>query len=197
MPSDTHGKAVIFSAPSGAGKTTIVRHLLGHPELNLAFSISATTRLPRGTEQDGVDYYFLTVEAFKARIDSGAFLEWEEVYPGKFYGTLHAELERLWAAGKTVVFDVDVVGGANLRRLLGDSALAVFIQPPSLEVLRQRLERRGTDAPERIEERLAKAQWELEQHVHFDKVLINEALAPAQAQALEWLKAYTGNPLSA
>lgn len=197
MPSDTHGKAVIFSAPSGAGKTTIVRHLLGHPELNLAFSISATTRPPRGTEQDGVDYYFLTVEAFKARIDSGAFLEWEEVYPGKFYGTLHAELERLWAAGKTVVFDVDVVGGANLRRLLGDSALAVFIQPPSLEVLRQRLERRGTDAPERIEERLAKAQWELEQHVHFDKVLINEALAPAQAQALEWLKAYTGNPLSA
>jgi guanylate kinase len=197
MPSDTHGKAVIFSAPSGAGKTTIVRHLLGHPELNLAFSISATTRPPRGTEQDGVDYCFLTVEAFKARIDSGAFLEWEEVYPGKFYGTLHAELERLWAAGKTVVFDVDVVGGANLRRLLGDSALAVFIQPPSLEVLRQRLERRGTDAPERIEERLAKAQWELEQHVHFDKVLINEALAPAQAQALEWLKAYTGNPLSA
>ncbi len=197
MPSDTHGKAVIFSAPSGAGKTTIVRHLLGHPELNLAFSISATTRPPRGTEQDGVDYYFLTVEAFKARIDSGAFLEWEEVYPGKFYGTLHAELERLWAAGKTVVFDVDVVGGANLRRLLGDSALAVFIQPPSLEVLRQRLERRGTDAPERIEERLAKAQWELEQHVHFDKVLINEALAPAQAQALEWLEAYTGNPLSA
>ncbi|MGB1122274.1 MAG: guanylate kinase [Flavobacteriales bacterium] len=197
MPSETHGKAVIFSAPSGAGKTTIVRHLLGHPELNLAFSISATTRPPRGTEQDGVDYYFLNVEAFKARIDTGAFLEWEEVYPGKFYGTLHAELERLWAAGKTVVFDVDVVGGANLRRLLGDSALAVFIQPPSLEVLRQRLERRGTDAPERIEERLAKAQWELEQHVHFDKVLINEALAAAQAQALEWLKAYTGNPLSA
>ena len=197
MPSDTHGKAVIFSAPSGAGKTTIVRHLLGHPELNLAFSISATTRPPRGTEQDGVDYHFLTVEAFKARIDSGALLEWEEVYPGKFYGTLHAELERLWAAGKTVVFDVDVVGGANLRRLLGDSALAVFIQPPSLEVLRQRLERRGTDAPERIEERLAKAEWELEQHVHFDKVLINDDLAAAQIQALEWLRAYTGNPMSA
>jgi guanylate kinase len=197
MPSDTHGKAVIFSAPSGAGKTTIVRYLLGHRELNLAFSISATTRPPRGTEQDGVDYHFLTVEAFKARIDSGALLEWEEVYPGKFYGTLHAELERLWAAGKTVVFDVDVVGGANLRRLLGDSALAVFIQPPSLEVLRQRLERRGTDAPERIEERLAKAEWELEQHVHFDKVLINDDLAAAQIQALEWLRAYTGNPMSA
>ena len=197
MPSDTHGKAVIFSAPSGAGKTTIVRYLLGHPELNLAFSVSATTRLPRGTEQDGVDYHFLTVEAFKERIDSGTLLEWEEVYPGKFYGTLHTELERLWAAGKTVVFDVDVVGGANLRRLLGDSALAVFIQPPSLEVLRHRLENRGTDAPERVEERLAKAQWELEQHIHFDKVLINDDLAAAQAEALEWLKAYTGNPSGA
>ena len=197
MPSDTHGKAVIFSAPSGAGKTTIVRHLLGHPDLNLAFSVSATTRPPRGTEQDGLDYHFLTVETFKARIDAGALLEWEEVYPGKFYGTLRTEMKRLWAEGKTVVFDVDVVGGANLRRLLGNSALAVFIQPPSLEVLRHRLESRGTDAPERIEERLAKAQWELEQHIHFDKVLINDDLAAAQAQALEWLKAYTGNPLSA
>ena len=197
MPSDTHGKAVIFSAPSGAGKTTIVRHLLGHPELNLAFSISATTRPPRGTEQDGVDYHFLSVPSFQSRIESGDFLEWEEVYPGKFYGTLHAELERLWGEGKTVVFDVDVVGGANLRRLLGDTALAVFIQPPSLEVLRERLESRRTDDPERIEERLAKAQWELEQHVHFDKVLINDNLLEAQAQALEWLKAYTENPLSA
>ena len=197
MPSDTHGKAVIFSAPSGAGKTTIVRHLLGHPDLNLAFSVSATTRPPRGTEQDGLDYHFLTVETFKARIDAGALLEWEEVYPGKFYGTLRTEMKRLWAEGKTVVFDVDVVGGANLRRLLGNSALAVFIQPPSLEVLRHRLESRGTDAPERIEERLAKAQWELEQHIHFDKVLINDDLAAAQAQALEWLKAYTGTPLSA
>jgi guanylate kinase len=144
-----------------------------------------------------VDYHFLTVEAFKERIDAGALLEWEEVYPGKFYGTLHTELERLWAAGKTVVFDVDVVGGANLRRLLGDSTLAIFIQPPSLEVLRHRLESRGTDDLDRIEERLAKAQWELEQHVHFDKVLINDDLTTAQAQALEWLKAYTGNPSGA
>ena len=197
MPSDTHGKAVIFSAPSGAGKTTIVRHLLRHPELNLAFSVSATTRPPRGTEQDGVDYHFLTVDAFEERIDTGALLEWEEVYPGQFYGTLHTELERLWAAGKTVVFDVDVVGGANLRRLLGDSALAIFIQPPSLEVLRHRLESRGTDDLDRIEERLAKAQWELDQYVHFDKVLINDDLTTAQAQALEWLKAYTGNPSGA
>lgn len=197
MPSNTQGKAVIFSAPSGAGKTTIVRHLLECPELNLAFSVSATTRKPRGIEQDGVDYYFLSVEAFQARIDSGALVEWEEVYPGKFYGTLQAELERLWAAGKTVVFDVDVVGGANLRRLLGDRALAIFIQPPSLKVLRQRLESRGTDDPERIEERLAKAKWELEQHVHFDKVLINDDLTTAQAQAVEWLKAYNKNLLSA
>jgi guanylate kinase len=197
MPSDTHGKAVIFSAPSGAGKTTIVRHLLGHPELNLAFSISATTRSPRGTEQDGVDYHFLSIEAFQKRIDSGAFLEWEEVYPGKFYGTLNAELERLWAEGKTVLFDVDVVGGANLRRLLGDTAFAVFIQPPSLEALRERLESRGTDDPERIEERLAKAQWELEQHVHFDQVLINDDLEATQAKALEWLKAYNSNPMKA
>ena len=128
MPSDTHGKAVIFSAPSGAGKTTIVRHLLGHPELNLAFSVSATTRPPRGTEQDGVDYHFLTVDAFEERIDAGALLEWEEVYPGKFYGTLHTELERLWAAGKTVVFDVDVVGGVKLRRLLGDSARDTWVR---------------------------------------------------------------------
>ncbi|MAI24321.1 MAG: guanylate kinase [Flavobacteriales bacterium] len=197
MHSDSQGKAVIFSAPSGAGKTTIVRHLLEYSELNLAFSVSATSRKPRGIEQDGVDYHFLSVEAFQARIDSGALVEWEEVYPGKFYGTLQAELERLWAAGKTVVFDVDVVGGANLRRLLGDSALAIFIQPPSLKVLRQRLESRGTDDPERIEERLAKAQWELEQHVHFDKVLINDDLTAAQAQAVEWLKAYNGNFLSA
>ena len=197
MPSDTSGKAVIFSAPSGAGKTTIVRYLLGRPELNLAFSVSATTRPPRGTEQNGVDYHFLSVEEFRARIDAGELLEWEEVYPGKFYGTLHAELERLWAEGKTVLFDVDVVGGANLRRLLGDGALAIFIQPPSLEALRARLEGRGTDAPERIEERLAKAQWELDQKGAFDKVLVNDDLDAACAEALSWLLAYTGKTATA
>jgi guanylate kinase len=197
MPSDTSGKAVIFSAPSGAGKTTIVRYLLGRPELNLAFSVSATTRPPRGTEQNGVDYHFLSVEEFRARIDAGELLEWEEVYPGKLYGTLHAELERLWAEGKTVLFDVDVVGGANLRRLLGDGALAIFIQPPSLEALRARLEGRGTDAPERIEERLAKAQWELDQKGAFDKVLVNDDLDAACAEALSWLLAYTGKTATA
>ena len=197
MPSDTSGKAVIFSAPSGAGKTTIVRYLLGRPELNLAFSVSATTRPPRGTEPNGVDYHFLSVEEFRARIEAGDLLEWEEVYPGKFYGTLHAELERLWAEGKTVLFDVDVVGGANLRRLLGDGALAIFIQPPSLEALRARLESRGTDAPERIEERLAKAQWELDQKGAFDKVLVNDDLDAACAEALSWLLAYTGKTATA
>ena len=191
MPSDSTGKAVIFSAPSGAGKTTIVRHLLGHSELNLAFSISATTRPPRGAEVDGVDYHFLTEPAFRERIDTGALLEWEEVYPGKFYGTLHAELERLWSEGKTVLFDVDVVGGTNLKKALGDRALAIFIQPPSLEVLRHRLESRGTDAPERIDERMAKAGWELEQSGHFDRVLINDDLDTACEEALQWLTAYT------
>lgn len=197
MPSKTSGKAVIFSAPSGAGKTTIVRHLLGRPELNLAFSVSATTRPPRGTEENGVDYHFLSVEEFQARIEAGDLLEWEEVYPGKFYGTLHAELERLWAEGKTVLFDVDVVGGANLRQLLGNEALAIFIQPPSLETLRARLEGRGTDDPERIEERLAKAQWELDQIGAFDKVLVNDDLDSACEEALNWLLAYTGKTAKA
>tara|TARA_B100001057_G_scaffold490303_1_gene578309 strand:+ start:9420 stop:10013 length:594 start_codon:yes stop_codon:yes gene_type:complete len=197
MLSDIKGKAVIFSAPSGAGKTTIVRYLLGHPELQLAFSISATTRLPRGAEQDGEDYYFLSVEAFQSRIDSGAFLEWEEVYPGKFYGTLKTELERLWSEGKTIVFDLDVVGGANLRRLLGEKALAVFIQPPSLKALRHRLESRGTDGQERIEERLAKAEWELGHNVNFDKVLVNDNLEAAQEQAVLWLKEHAENTMNA
>lgn len=194
MPSDPSGKAVIFSAPSGAGKTTIVRHLLGHSALNLAFSVSATTRPPRGQEADGVDYHFLSESTFKQRIEGGALVEWEEVYPGRFYGTLHSELDRLWAEGKTVLFDVDVVGGANLKKALGDRALAIFIQPPSLQVLRQRLECRGTDAPERIEERMAKAEWELEQSSHFDKVLINDNLDVACEQALRWLASYINNP---
>lgn len=144
MPSNSTGKAVIFSAPSGSGKTTIVRRLLEDAQLNLAFSVSATTRPPRGKEVHGHDYYFLSSDEFNAQIASGGLVEWEEVYPGKFYGTLTSELNRLWDAGKTVVFDVDVVGGANLREKLGERALAIFIQAPSLDVLRERLERRGT-----------------------------------------------------
>jgi len=191
MPSDKKRRSVIFSAPSGAGKTTIVRHLLGLPELNLAFSVSATTRALRGSEVHGHDYYFLSQSEFQTHIENGDLVEWEEVYPGKFYGTLKSELERLWEQGKTVVFDVDVVGGSNLKNVLGEDALAIFIQPPSLDVLRSRLEGRGTETQERIEERMAKASWEMEQKVHFDRILINDDLLRACETAEDWIKAYT------
>ncbi len=191
MPSNSTGKAVIFSAPSGSGKTTIVRRLLEDAQLNLAFSVSATTRPPRGKEVHGHDYYFLSSDEFNAQIASGGLVEWEEVYPGKFYGTLTSELNRLWDAGKTVVFDVDVVGGANLREKLGERALAIFIQAPSLDVLRERLERRGTETPARVEERMAKAQWEMRQQGKFDRVLVNDQLDEACAMAKEWVHAHT------
>jgi len=191
MPSERKRRSVIFSAPSGAGKTTIVRHLLGLPELNLAFSVSATTRALRGSEVHGHDYYFLSQSEFQTHIENGDLVEWEEVYPGKFYGTLKSELERLWEQGKTVVFDVDVVGGSNLKNVLGEDALAIFIQPPSLDVLRSRLEGRGTETQERIEERMAKASWEMEQKVHFDRILINDDLLRACETAEDWIKAYT------
>jgi guanylate kinase len=191
MPSNSTGKAVIFSAPSGSGKTTIVRRLLEDAQLNLAFSVSATTRPPRGNEVHGHDYYFLSSDEFNAQIASGGLVEWEEVYPGKFYGTLTSELNRLWDAGKTVVFDVDVVGGANLREKLGERALAIFIQAPSLDVLRERLERRGTETPARVEERMAKAQWEMRQQGKFDRVLVNDQLDEACATAKEWVHAHT------
>ena len=191
MPSDKKRRSVIFSAPSGAGKTTIVRHLLGLPELNLAFSVSATTRALRGSEVHGHDYYFLSQSEFHTHIENGDLVEWEEVYPGKFYGTLKSELERLWEQGKTVVFDVDVVGGSNLKNVLGEDALAIFIQPPSLDVLRSRLEGRGTESPERIDERMAKASWEMEQKGHFDRILINDDLLRACETAADWIEAYT------
>lgn len=191
MPSDKKRRSIIFSAPSGAGKTTIVRHLLGLPELNLAFSVSATTRALRGSEEHGHDYYFLSQSEFQTHIENGDLVEWEEVYPGKFYGTLKSELERLWEQGKTVVFDVDVVGGSNLKNVLGEDALAIFIQPPSLDVLRSRLEGRGTETQERIEERMAKASWEMEQKVHFDRILINDDLLRACETAADWIEAYT------
>lgn len=191
MPSDKKRRSVIFSAPSGAGKTTIVRHLLGLSELNLAFSVSATTRALRGSEVHGHDYYFLSQSEFQTHIENGDLVEWEEVYPGKFYGTLKSELERLWEQGKTVVFDVDVVGGSNLKNVLGEDALAIFIQPPSLDVLRSRLEGRGTETQERIEERMAKASWEMEQKVHFDRILINDDLLHACETAADWIEAYT------
>ena len=178
------GKLIIFSAPSGSGKSTIINYLL-QQSLRLRFSISATSRAPRGTEQNGVEYYFLTPEEFKARIAKGDFLEYEEVYTDKFYGTLKSEVERILNEGDNVIFDVDVVGGCNIKRFYGDRALSVFIQPPSIEELRKRLIGRGTDTPEVIESRIAKAEYELGFADKFDTVVINDDLETAKAKALQ------------
>lgn len=176
------GKLIIFSAPSGAGKTTIVKHLLAS-DLNLEFSISATSRGMRHTETDGKDYYFLSAEDFKKKIDANEFLEWEEVYAGTCYGTLKSEVERIRNKGKNVIFDVDVVGGTNIKKFYGDDALAVFVQPPSVEELRNRLVGRSTDAPEVIEKRVQKAEYELTFAPKFDVILINDNLEQAFADA--------------
>lgn len=178
------GKLVIFSAPSGSGKSTIINYLLKQG-LNLHFSISATSRLPRGTEQNGVEYYFLSPDEFRARIAAGDFLEYEEVYTDKFYGTLKCEVERLLQEGKHVIFDVDVVGGCNIKKFYGERALSVFIQPPSVEELRKRLEGRGTDTPEVIESRIAKAEYELGFAPRFDVVVVNDDLEQAETKALQ------------
>jgi len=154
------GRLITISAPSGAGKSTMIRYLLAQ-DLNIQFSISATSRPPRGEEKDGVEYYFLTPEEFRKRIAADEFLEYEEVYEGRFYGTLKSEVERILCQGKHVIFDVDCVGALNIKKVYGDSALTVFVMPPSVEILRQRLEKRGTDAPEVIENRLAKAEYEM------------------------------------
>lgn len=177
-------KLIIFSAPSGSGKSTIINYLLTQ-NLNLAFSISATSRPPRGTERDGVEYFFLTPEEFRRRIADDEFLEYEEVYHDRFYGTLKAQVEKQLADGQNVVFDVDVVGGCNIKKFYGDRALSVFIQPPSVEELRRRLVGRGTDTPEVIEDRVAKAQYELSFAPKFDKVIVNDDLEKAKAEALE------------
>lgn len=177
------GKLIIFSAPSGSGKSTIINYLLTQ-HLNLAFSISATSRAPRGSERDGVEYYFLTPDEFRRRIAAGDFLEYEEVYADKFYGTLKSEVERLTTTGKNVLFDVDVVGGLNIKRFYGERALSVFIQPPSLAELRRRLEHRATDAPEVIESRLAKAEYELSFAPKFDRIVVNDELDRACQEVL-------------
>ena len=177
------GKLIIFSAPSGSGKSTIINYLLTQ-HLNLAFSISATSRAPRGSERDGVEYYFLTPDEFRRRIAAGDFLEYEEVYADKFYGTLKSEVERLTTAGKNVLFDVDVVGGLNIKRFYGERALSVFIQPPSLAELRRRLEHRATDTPEVIESRLAKAEYELSFAPKFDRIVVNDELDRACQEVL-------------
>lgn len=176
------GKVIIFSAPSGSGKSTIVNFLLGK-DLGLEFSISATSRAPRGEEQEGKEYYFFTTEVFKKRIDAGEFLEWEEVYPGCYYGTLRSEVERIWAKGHTVVFDVDVVGGVNIKRIFGDLARSVFIKAPSIGVLRDRLISRATDPMEKIEQRVAKAEYELTFADQFDVVVINDQVEDAYVEA--------------
>lgn len=181
------GKLIIFSAPSGAGKSTIINHLL-QQDLNLAFSISATSRPPRGTERDGVEYFFLTPDEFRERIARGEFLEYEEVYPGRFYGTLKSQVEKQLAAGQNVVFDVDVVGGCNIKKYYGERALSVFIQPPSVEELRRRLVGRGTDAPEVIEDRVAKAEYELGFAPQFDVVVVNDNLEEAQQRAYDVIR---------
>lgn len=183
------GKLIIFSAPSGSGKSTIINYLL-QQSLRLRFSISATSRAPRGTEKNGVEYYFLTPEEFKTRIAQGEFLEYEEVYTDKFYGTLKSEVERIIQEGDNVIFDVDVVGGCNIKRFYGDRALSVFIQPPSIEELRKRLIGRGTDTPEVIESRIAKAAYELGFADKFDVVVVNDDLETAKAKALQVIQAF-------
>ena len=183
------GKLIIVSAPSGSGKSTIVNWLMKeHPELKLYFSISCTSRAPRGEEQDGVEYFFLTPEAFKEKIANEEFLEYEEVYENRYYGTLKSQVEQQREAGQNVVFDVDVKGGVNIKRHYGDEALSLFIQPPSVAELRSRLEGRGTDTPEAIQQRLAKAEYELGFASQFDFVIVNDNLETAKQEALKVLQ---------
>ena len=184
---------LIVSAPSGSGKSTIMQWLMQeHPELKLYFSISCTSRAPRGTEQNGVEYFFLTPEEFKKKIANHEFLEYEEVYENRFYGTLKAQVERQREAGQNVVFDVDVKGGVNIKKFYGDEALSLFIQPPSVEELRRRLEGRGTDTSEAIEQRLAKAEYELTFASQFDHVIVNDDLEAAKQETLQTVSDFLG-----
>lgn len=183
-------KLIIFSAPSGAGKSTIVRHMLER-DLNLQFSISATSRLPRGEEKNGVEYFFLTPQEFKDKIADGDFLEYEEVYPNKFYGTLKSEVDRILAEGKNVVFDIDCIGGLNVKHKYGDRALSIFVMPPSVQTLRERLEKRGTDAPQVIEKRLAKAEYEMSFASKFDVIIQNDNFDRAKEEVYRAIKEFT------
>ena len=188
---EKNGKCIIFSAPSGSGKSTIVQWLMAeHPELKLAFSISATSRPPRGTEQHGVEYFFLSPEEFRSRIAAGEFLEYEEVYQDRFYGTLKEQVDNQLKAGQNVVFDVDVKGGCNIKEHYGSKALSVFIQPPSVEELRRRLIGRATDSMEQIEQRVAKAEYEMGFAPRFDRIVINDNLDEAKQQTLDILRKF-------
>lgn len=185
------GKLIIFSAPSGTGKSTIINWLMAeHKELRLAFSISCTSRQPRGTEKNGVEYFFLSPEEFRQRIAKGEFLEYEEVYANRFYGTLKSQVERQASEGQNVVFDVDVKGGCNIKQHYGDRALSVFIQPPSVEELRRRLEARGTDAPEVIDQRIARAEYELGFASQFDRIVVNDNLEKAKSEAYDIIRSF-------
>lgn len=185
------GKCLIFSAPSGSGKSTIVQWLTQeHPELNLSFSISATSRPPRGTEQHGVEYFFLTPEEFKAKIDADEFLEYEEVYENRYYGTLKSQVDEQLEQGKNVIFDIDIKGGVNVKNFYGDNALSLFIQPPGIKELRRRLVGRATDTAEQIEIRLAKAEYEMSFASKFDRIIINDDLEMAKAETLRVITEY-------
>ena len=190
------GKLIVFSAPSGSGKTTIVRHLLQQESLNLEFSISATSRSPRGDEKDGEDYYFLSTEQFKKHMKNDDFLEWEEVYRDNFYGTLKTEVERIWAMGKNVIFDIDVVGGLRIKRKYSDRTLAVFVRPPSVEELKIRLKKRKTESEEKINMRIAKASVEMATAPRFDFIIENDELKKALKEAETLVEQHISKPLS-
>ena len=184
------GKLLVFSAPSGSGKTTIVRHLLAQPDLNLEFSVSCTTREPRGEEQNGVDYYFLSLQEFKNHIKAEDFVEWEEVYRDNFYGTLKSEVERIWARGKNVIFDIDVAGGLRIKSKFKQETLAVFVKPQSIDELKIRLKKRSTESEEKINMRIAKASVELATAPQFDTIIKNYDLDIAKAEAYELVKEF-------
>lgn len=189
------GKLIVFSAPSGSGKTTIVKHLLGIEKLNLEFSVSATSRAPRGEEQHGKDYYFLSLKDFKQKMKDDEFLEWEEVYRDNFYGTLHSEIERIWAMGKNVIFDIDVVGGLRIKKKFPERTLAVFVKPPSVEELKIRLKKRKTESEEKINMRIAKASVEMATAPRFDFTILNDTLEHALEEAEKLVLGHISEPL--
>ncbi len=190
MQNSEKGKLIVFSAPSGSGKTTIVRHLLAQDELNLGFSISATSRSARGKEVHGQDYYFISPEEFRDHIDKDEFVEWEEVYANNFYGTLKSEVERIWKEGKNVIFDIDVVGGLRVKEKFPERTLAVFVKTPSLEEMERRLRSRKTDTEEKIRERVAKAEKEMGFAPRFDVVLVNDDLEKAKREAVDLVRSF-------